>query len=88
MPRNLLVQRSVSTTMISAHALNRGSKDVRNPADGLLVTGPRCSYTEYTRPAILDIRAAVTIDKLLIAGVTFELMIVGFPIYEICSINS
>ena len=35
MTRDLLVQRGVGTTMISAHVLNRGGKDVRNPADGL-----------------------------------------------------
>jgi len=35
MTRDLLVQLGVSTTMISKHMLNRGSKDERNPADGL-----------------------------------------------------
>jgi hypothetical protein len=40
------------------------------------------------RPAILDIRGAVIIDNLLIAGIDFALMIVGYPIYEICSLNS
>jgi hypothetical protein len=32
---DLLVQRGVSTTMISAQALNRDGEDLRNPADGL-----------------------------------------------------
>src|SRR5262249_47681011 len=50
--------------------------------------GCSCWYIEYTRPAILDIRAAVTIDKRLIAGVNFASEIVGYPIYEICSLNS
>jgi hypothetical protein len=35
----------------------------------------------------LDIRAAVTIDKRLIAGVNFASVFVGYPIYEICSLN-
>jgi hypothetical protein len=49
--------------------------------------GP-CWYIEYTRSAILDIRAAATIDNLLISGVNFALIIAGYPIYEICSLNS
>jgi len=82
---NLQAQRGVCPTMISAHVQNRGAKHMRNLGDGLQVTGSRRSYIEYTRPAILDTRAAVSIDKPLIAGVIFELVIVGFPIYEICS---
>jgi hypothetical protein len=49
--------------------------------------GP-CWYIEYTRSAIFDIRAAAIVDNSFISGVNFALVIAGYPIYEICSLNS
>src|SRR5262245_41745164 len=48
----------------------------------------RCRYIEYTRPAILDIRAAAIIDNPLILAVNFALIIAGYLMYVICSLYS
>jgi len=47
-----------------------------------------CWYIEYTRSAILDIRAAALIDNPLVSAVNFALIIARYPIYAICSLNS
>jgi hypothetical protein len=47
--------------------------------------GETAESTTYT---ILDGRAAAIIDNALISAVNFALIIAGYPIYEICSLNS